>query len=144
MSYALSDEVIDTRDIATHIRDIITELEDQSTDALDQYDREQNLATLAVYATTLEEFAHIIGRPISEGDDYDGMADDFDHLAYMAGGTMVREDYFTEYAKDLCEQIGDVPADLPDWFVIDWQKTADNLAQDYTEVMHAGATYLFR
>jgi hypothetical protein len=33
---------------------------------------------------------------------------------------------------------------LPDWIVIDWDATADNLKVDYTEVEFDGVTYLVR
>lgn len=60
------------------------------------------------------------------------------------GGPFVREEDFTEYAKELCEDIGDVPRDLPSYIEIDWDRTADNLRADYSEVEWEGETYLYR
>lgn len=141
MSNVKQDDVLDTRTIAEHIRELHLAYADTETP---EDERDDAMDTLNAYADTLAEFQQVLDRTISEVSDPDGMADDFDHLSYMAGGTMVREDYFPEYAKDLCEQIGDIPANLPEYFVIDWEATSNNLMEDYTEVLHEGVTYLFR
>ncbi len=44
----------------------------------------------------------------------------------------------------LLEDIGDLPSDLPSYIEIDWDKTADNLRVDYSEVEYQGTTYLVR
>lgn len=69
----------------------------------------------------------------------EGYAADWHH-----GETLIRESYFTEYAQELCEDIGDLPKDLPHYIVIDWEATADNLKFDYTEVNFDGVAYLVR
>jgi hypothetical protein len=60
------------------------------------------------------------------------------------GATIIAESYFTEYAEELCKDIGDVPQDLPGYLAIDWNKTAENLKVDYTEIEYDGNTYLVR
>lgn len=60
------------------------------------------------------------------------------------GATVIAESYFTEYAEDLCKDIGDVPDDIPGYLAIDWEKTAENLKVDYTEIEYDGDTYLVR
>lgn len=60
------------------------------------------------------------------------------------GATIIAESYFTEYAKEMCEDIGDLPRDLPGYLAIDWEKTAENLKVDYTEIEYKGETYLVR
>jgi hypothetical protein len=57
---------------------------------------------------------------------------------------LIKESYFTEYSKDLCEDIGDIPSNLPSYIVIDWKATAENLKVDYTEIEINGNTYLYR
>lgn len=66
-------------------------------------------------------------------------AGDWEH-----GATLIREDYFTEYCEELLQDIGDLPKDVPGYLVIDWEKTADNLKADYSEVDFDGETYLVR
>lgn len=60
------------------------------------------------------------------------------------GETLVREDHFEEYAKQLAEDIGaPLTADWP-MCHIDWKAAADALRQDYTEITLGGYTYLAR
>lgn len=58
--------------------------------------------------------------------------------------TFVRDSDFTDYARELCEDIGDVPSDMPSYLVIDWDATASNIQQDYSSVEFDGDTYWYR
>lgn len=69
----------------------------------------------------------------------EGYSDDWRH-----GAVLVRDSYFEEYAQQLCEDIGDMPRDFPDYIVIDWEATAENIQQDYTSVDYDGVTYWVR
>jgi hypothetical protein len=62
------------------------------------------------------------------------------------GETLIREDYFVEYCKDLVKDTGDIPSNLP-WYIenhIDWDGVADELKVDYMEVDFNGNTYYIR
>jgi hypothetical protein len=63
---------------------------------------------------------------------------------WNSGETLIRESYFTEYTEEFCKDVGDVPRELPDWIVIDWEATAENLKDDYTEIDFDGVTYYMR
>lgn len=58
------------------------------------------------------------------------------------GETMIHEDYFTEYVRELCMDGGYISRDMPSWIEIDWDATADNVRVDYREVEYDGETYL--
>lgn len=60
------------------------------------------------------------------------------------GVMLIRDDYFTEYAQDLCAEIGDVSKNLPSYIEIDWDATAKNIQQDYTSVDIGDDTYWYR
>lgn len=83
----------------------------------------------------LEEFVKL--RDFA--DEAEGYADDWLH-----GATIIREDHFTEYAEQMIKDIGDMPDETPGYIAIDWDKTAENLKVDYTEIEHDGTTYLVR
>jgi hypothetical protein len=53
---------------------------------------------------------------------------------------LIHEDNFIDAMRELCEDIGD----LPDYIVIDWEATAENLRADYTSVEFEGSTYYTR
>jgi len=57
---------------------------------------------------------------------------------------LIRETYFTEYAEDLVKDIADLPRDIPNYIVIDWEATAENLKADYTAIEYGNVTYLYR
>lgn len=59
------------------------------------------------------------------------------------GAELIRETYFVDYCKRVIEGIGDVDA-IPDYLVIDWYATSENLRVDHTEVDFAGEAYLVR
>lgn len=63
---------------------------------------------------------------------------------WQDGATLIPESEFTDYCKELLEDIGDLPSNLPWYIAIDWDKTADNLRADYSEVEYQDETYLVR
>lgn len=58
--------------------------------------------------------------------------------------TLISEDYFTEYAKELIQDVGDLPRDIPSYLEIDWDATAENIKVDYSTTEIEGATYYYR
>jgi hypothetical protein len=58
--------------------------------------------------------------------------------------TLIRDSHFTDYAQELCEDIGDVPRNLPHYIAIDWEVTARNIRMDYTPAEINGVTYWYR
>ena len=63
---------------------------------------------------------------------------------WTSGNQLIPEDDFEDYCQELCEDIGDIPKELPSYIVIDWEATARNLKADYSEVEYQGTTYLYR
>lgn len=41
--------------------------------------------------------------------------------------TLIRDEYFTTYVQELCEDIGYISKDFPGWIAIDWETTAENV-----------------
>ena len=60
------------------------------------------------------------------------------------GETLIRDDYFTEYVRELLEDCGELPRDLPHYIAIDWDKTARNVRVDYFPIDFDGVTYWIR
>lgn len=60
--------------------------------------------------------------------------------------TLINEDYFTDYARELCADYGEIPSELP-WYIerhIDWDGVASELKCDYSTVEIEGRTYYYR
>jgi hypothetical protein len=62
---------------------------------------------------------------------------------WIHGETLIRYDYFRDYAQDLAESISVLPTTWP-LNCIDWEKAANELRQDYSEADFDGITYYFR
>lgn len=62
------------------------------------------------------------------------------------GITVIHENYFVEYCRELCEELGEIPRDLPGYIEnnINWQGVADDLEVDYSSANYDGDTYYFR
>lgn len=60
------------------------------------------------------------------------------------GVTLIPENEFEDYCRELVEDIGDLPKGVPGYIVIDWEATANNIRQDYSEAEFQGVNYLFR
>jgi len=58
--------------------------------------------------------------------------------------TLIDDMHFTDYARELLEECGTIPRDLPSWVEIDWDATARNVRMDYTPVDINGRTYWYR
>lgn len=110
-----SDDMIDSRQIIERIEEL---------DGMDERD-EAETEELRVLKELAEECS--------------GYANDWEH-----GEALIRRSHWVEYVQELCEDIGDVPKNLPHYIEIDWSKTADNIEVDYTTVDYDGVEYLIR
>lgn len=85
-------------------------------------DEKKELASLKAFAAELENYG------------------DWKH-----GETLIRDDYFEDYAKELAHDIGALSKDCA-WpaSCIDWEQAAYELQQDYTSADFDGITYWMR
>jgi DNA repair exonuclease SbcCD ATPase subunit len=66
--------------------------------------------------------------------------------SFRDGETMIPEDEFTDYCREMLEDIGDLPKNLPAYIEnnIDWDGVASDLKADYIEITYQDETYLVR
>lgn len=133
---SLGSEIMDSRSlisVADEIRTAIADYEDDGSElALEALECSDGTPE-----GTLSE-ARAILASIVEIEEA-GLAD------WEYGETLIREDYFVQYAQELADDIGAVDKDAvwPTSF-IDWDAAAEALKQDYTEVTYRGTTYYSR
>lgn len=74
------------------------------------------------------------------------LEDGINSSEWRHGLTLIRETYFADYCREMCEDIGDIPKNLPSYIenAIDWDKVARQLKQDYSTVEYDGVTYYYR
>lgn len=126
-----SDDVIDSRDVIERIEELQGE-----RDSYEGPDGEPSAGEWAAENSDDADELAALEALQEEAEDY--------CPDWRYGATLIRESYFTEYCKELLKDIGDLPKDIPNYIVIDWEATADNIRVDYTEVDFDGETYLVR
>jgi antirestriction protein len=91
----------------------------------------------------LEAEADLDEDEIAERDELRALVDEIPDN-WSDGETLIHEDYFVEYAKELAEDTTD--ARYWHWPLchIDWEAAADALKADYSAVEYQGATYYVR
>lgn len=58
--------------------------------------------------------------------------------------TLIADSYFVDAMRELVQDVGDLPKDIPSYLEIDWDATAENLRADYSSVEYLGTTYWYR
>lgn len=153
LSDLLRDEVIDSRDIEERIDDLESDrdayqedvneaqeaIDDADEDADDLHTLEANLSAAQEALKAWEEDnAEELMMLTAFRDEVEGYTD------WRHGETLIQEEYWTEYVRDMLADTGEIPRDLPSYIVIDWDATADNIKADYSEAELDGQTYYFR
>ena len=121
----LSADVIDVRDIIARVE----ELETIIGDSLDAESVQMAMSEHQELTALLNELAGYGGDEQWRGDWYPV--------------TLIRDSYFIDYVRELLEDCGDIPRNLPHYIAIDWKKTAMNIRQDYSHIS-LDATYWYR
>lgn len=129
-----TDNVIDSRDVIERLEELEAELSERVPDnergnsdnpAWKEWEESDEAQELKFLQTLVDEL--------------EGYCDDWKY-----GVTIIHENYFTDYTKELLVDCDYLPKDLPSWIVIDWEETADNVKVDYTEAEFDGVTYYAR
>ena len=124
----LSADIIDIRDIIARVEEL-----EQEREGLDIANPEQDAELAAEHC----QLANILAELVGYGGDEEWRGDWYPV-------TLICDSHFTDYARELLEDCGTVPADLPSWVEIDWEATARNVRVDYTPVEIDGCTYWYR
>jgi hypothetical protein len=118
-----SDDIIDSRQIIERIEELVSELDDIDENAEEYEEAAEELSVLKALA--------------EEGDDATS--------EWVHGETLIRDDYFEEYAKDMADDLG-LTEDTDRWPLncIDWERAANELQADYTTISFDGVDYWVR
>lgn len=155
MSNPINSDVFDSRDLIEYKTELEQEIldtymewaENHNENIEDDEDELDIPLTFDEVDIDEEDFTSTCSDLIEE---YEGIRDfveelegygDFDH-----GETLIHEDYFEEYCKQLCQDCGYIPSDLPAFIEnnIDWDAVSSDLMVDYTSANYNGSTYYMR
>ena len=148
--------VTDTRDLIEYKEYLESEILDAYTDWAESHNeyKDEGVEDLEI-PYSFDEIEFIDEEAFTIGiqdtiDEYEAIRDfcqelegygDFEH-----GETLIAEDYFEEYEKELTKDCGYIPDNLPSYIEnnIDWEGVTDDLKLDYTEAYFEGIAYLMR
>lgn len=133
------DDTIDSRELAELLAEMASDrvyLEDAVNDADDDEAKEKAEAALAEWDD-------------EHGEAYEALKDFCDSAEqycadWVHGVQLILDEHWTEYAEQLTDDLGVINQRLPEWVVIDWEQTAENLKADYTAVEWGAYTYWVR
>ena len=120
----LTADVTDSRDIIARIEQVKSDLDQARVDGNDTTDLEAELKALEEFAEEASEYAP----------------------DWHYGETIIHEDYFTQYAQELSDELSLGDGAMARWpFThIDWEAAADELKMDYSVVGFNGIVYYIR
>lgn len=162
-----SDDLIDSRDVIARIEELESEREellDAASEAEAEADELEAEAaqgedvplSLVDRAADARIAANIAADAVTQWDDEngeelqalrdfasqaEGYAPDWHH-----GATLIRDDYFETYARELAEDLHGAEMRAASWpfSCIDWEQATSELQQDYSAVEFDGVTYWVR
>lgn len=149
MSNPINRQVFDSRDLIQYrdeiANDIVNLYNDYMTDIDEDWDEISDIEDInfdeqefvEANQDEIEEYV-AIRNFCNEISDY---CSDFEW-----GASIIHEDYFEDYCRELVEDIGYLPKNLPEYIEnnINWEGVADDLMVDYSEAEYNGDTYYFR
>ena len=141
MKFTQHDNIIDSRDIIARLEEL-TEERDMLQSAVDDAELDDDEDTIDAARIELESWLEGNEEELKE---LEALAEEGEQYIadWSSGATLINEDYFTEYAKELAYDIGAVGRD-DGWPTncIDWDEAAEELKQDYTELSFGGQVFL--
>jgi len=141
-----SDDMINSRDVIARIEELESERSDlvsELTTAKENVKEHGNDKSLVSESeTAIEEWDDDNGDELKA---LKSLAEEGEqNTSWVDGETLIRESYWVDYCRDLVSDICGMPNEIPSYIEIDWEKTADNLKADYSEINYDGETYLIR
>lgn len=149
----IGDDIIDSREIIAHIEDLEDDIRgyEEGIEEIDEQlevlsDDESDLAEVNQDAleTEKQEYEEEIRELREELEPWLTIREAFEGQSdWDYGEALIHERHFPQYAKELAEDIYEIPDHWP-FDSINWDAVAQDLQVDYTEVDVEGHTYWMR
>jgi len=136
--------ILDTRDLSKRREELKEEILDSFLENFPHYqEMTESFEDIRFEEEEIQSWKEDFEDELKEIEEIDTieneLGSEFDY-----GVALVDVDDFEEYVEDLLDELGYIPKDFPSWIEIDWEATANNVRQDYTEVEYQGNSYLGR
>jgi hypothetical protein len=131
------EDIIDSRDIESRIVDLEGEFESYMSDLDDAEGDEEIEKAEEDLESWLDEYVDTYVSLMVFRDEAQQYTSEWRY-----GATIIHDDYFEDYAKQLAEDIGVIERNAP-WPIrwIDWNAAIKELQQDFSEITFDGNTY---
>ncbi len=137
-------DCIDTRDLIEKRDELKQQVLDSFLDTFEHYeDQTECFEDILFEEEEIQNWKEDWEDELKEIEEINKIEDELGS-EFEYGVTLVHEDYFEEYTEELLTDCGYISKDFPSWIEIDWEATANNVKQDYTEVEYQGETYYGR
>ncbi len=127
-----TDDTLDSRDITARIDELVAEWEEATGDNFEDYSLSEDDLMVGLDAGDAGELYALIA-----------LRDEASYI-FENDELFISDEYFPEYAKEVLTSVGYISSEFPDWIVIDWEETANNMLIDYTSYEFRGTTYWAR
>jgi len=136
-------DFLDTRDLNEKREELKTQIFDAFIEEFPQYEEiTESYEDINFDEEEIQGFLDLWNDEIEEIKEIDNIEDECSEFNF--GETLINEDYFTEYVKELLTDCGYISSDFPHWIEINWEETASNVMQEYSELEYQGQTFYFR
>lgn len=151
------EDVIDSRSLSSRLEELEKERSglDEAVEALETqlaFAQINNPGDTEAIETLEEEIATArdavetwdASEEAAEAQSIKSLEEEVDSGEWKDGLALINKKHWTDYVQEMLEDTGDIPKDFPGYIVIDWDATADNVAQDYATVEWNGDTWYYR
>ncbi|WP_439132419.1 hypothetical protein [Polaribacter sp.] len=136
-------DYLDTRDLEEKRNDLKEQIFNAFIEEFPQYEEiTESYEDIKQDKEEITSFIDLWNTEIEEIEEINEIENDCSEFYY--GETLINENYFEEYVKDLLTDCGYISKDFPHWVEIDWNSTAENVQQDYSQCDYQGETFYFR
>lgn len=137
-------DIIDTRDLIEKRDELKQSILDSFLETFEHYeDRTECFDDILFEEEEIQSWKEDLEDEFEQIEEINKIEDEIGS-EFDYGCTLVSKDYWEEYVENLLKDCGYISKNLPSWIEIDWEATANNVKQDYTEVEYQGQTYYGR
>lgn len=147
MSISSSSDIIDIRDIIERVEELESEreaLEESANEERDDDEQNEGLEAKAELESWDEDNKEELDTLNGLLEELAGNGGDHQWKGNWYPVTLISDSHFVDAMRDLVQDIGDMPKEIPSYLEINWEKTAENLQADYSSVEYEGTTYWYR
>jgi hypothetical protein len=138
---------LDSRDLIEERDNLKTAIFDSFIESFPQYEEmTESFEDIRFEEEEIESWKDYFLDDLQSIKEINKLEDEICNGEWDYGVTLIEEYYFEEYCEDFVESCGFISKDTPSLIRnnIDWEGIADDMRQDYSEVVFRGKTYLYR